>query len=223
MRWWSIPILLALGWFTFTLTPFWALYGLAGAVAAGDAGYIERHVNFRTLRLSLVRQSAAAVRTGEDAAPGGEPRGRQRLAEAAVALAVPLAETLVTPQTVIDLLDDGWPQSFDARPDVSARGADAASASAPGLRIDRLSRLLPYYLQSEMRGFRTVVIGVPPDAPRAQQFRVRLRLRGWVWRLVDIELTEELRDRIAQKLAQSGSLKLKDPKAPGAPSSPGAP
>lgn len=201
MRWWSIPILLALGWFVFTLTPFWALYDLARAVQAGDADYVERHVNFRTLRLSLVRQTAAAARAGTEAGSVTEPRERQRLTDAAVALAIPLAETLVTPRTVVDLLDDGWPQSLELAKD----GGDRAS----GLRIEGLGRLLSFYLASEMRGFRTVVIGIPPDAARARQFRIRLRLRGWVWRLVDIELTEELRDRIAQKLAPSAA-KAKD-------------
>jgi hypothetical protein len=202
MRWWSIPIVLALAWFAFTLTPFWALYDLARAVQTGDADYVERHVNVRTLRLSLIRQTAAAAR-GPEGSPAGDPRDRQRISDAAVALAIPLAEALVTPRTVVDLLDDGWPQSLDL-----PRSETADGEGGPGLRIEGLTRLVTFYLASEMRGFRTVVIGVPPDLPRARQFRIRLRLRGWTWRLVDIELTEELRDRIAQKLAP-GTLKGK--------------
>jgi hypothetical protein len=63
--------------------------------------------------------------------------------------------------------------------------------------------LIPFYLASEMRGFRTVVVGVPPEASRERRLRVRLRLRNWTWRVVDIELNDELRARIAQTFARA--------------------
>jgi hypothetical protein len=208
MRWWSVPIVLALGWFVFTLTPFWALYDLARAVQAHDADYVERHVNLRTLRLSVIRQIAVAAQSRGETA-GAEPRDRQRLADALVALAIPIAESLVTPQTVVDLLDDGRldsvdPAPLELRPGEAAVTAPPEAAPKPGLRIENLRRLVPFYLASEMRGFRAVVIPVPPDATRERRLRLRLRLRGWTWRLVDIELPEELRERIAQKVAGTG-------------------
>lgn len=206
MRWWSLPLILALGWFVFTLTPFWALYDLARAVRARDAAYVERHVNFRTLRLSVIRQIAAAAQVRGEA--GAEPRERQRVTDALVALAIPIAESLVTPKTVVDLLDDGWLDSVEPRPPELRTGdVSPAARDAPpqlGLRIENLRRLLPFYLASEMRGFRTVVIPVPPEVARDRRLRLRLRLRGWTWRLVDIELPEELRERIAQKVAGAG-------------------
>lgn len=195
MRWLAVPLAIALGWLLFTLSPLWALYDLARAVRARDVGYVERHVNFRTLRLSLVRQTAAAVRTAADQNPGLDARERQQLGDAAVGLALALAETMVTPETVIDLLDDGWPQRLDLpRPETQP---------AAGLNLDRIGKLVPYYLTSEMRGFRTVVVPLPPGAPRAQQTRIRMRLRGWTWRLIDIEVTETLRQRMAAGLAKT--------------------
>ena len=210
MRWWLIPIVVALGWFAFTLTPLWALYGLAHAVQAGDTAYIENHVNFRTLRLSLTRQLAAAVQAGS---VGADPRERQRIADAAAALALPVAEALVTPQTVVDLLDDGWPQNQDL-PNPPARTIE------DGLRVERLSRLLPYYAASELRGFRTVVIAVPPDEPSAQQFKIRLRLRDWSWRLIEIELAETLRARIGARLARARMKRNEDGASGEAPDAP---
>ncbi|UMY17770.1 DUF2939 domain-containing protein [Methylobacterium organophilum] len=191
MRWWSIPIVLTLGWFAYTLTPFWALYGLAGAVQAHDVDYIERHVNFRTLRLSLTRQLAATIRAN---AAVSESREQQRLADAAVALATPIVDALVTPQMVIDLLQDGWPQGLDLP------GGDRPAG--PALSIPNLRALTTYYTASDMRGFRATVIAVPPRAPRDDQFRLRLRLRGFSWRLVDIDLSESLRQQIAAALAR---------------------
>ncbi|AWN42104.1 DUF2939 domain-containing protein [Methylobacterium durans] len=196
MRWWYVPILLALAWFGFTLTPLVSLYGLARAVEAGDVDYVDRHVNFRSLRLSLVRQTTNAARTALNESGDLDPREQQKLNEAAVGLALALAETMVTAKTVVDLLDDGWPESLDV-----PKETDAGAAS--GLRIEGLGRLAAYYLATEMRGFRTVVIAVPPEAPRARQFKIRLRLRGFVWRLVDIEVTEDLRAQMAQKLART--------------------
>lgn len=196
MRWWYVPILLALAWFAFTLTPLVSLYSLARAVEARDVAYIDAHVNFRTLRLSLVRQTTSAARTALSESGDLDPREQQKLNEAAVGLALALAETMVTAKTVVDLLDDGWPESLEV-----PRGAQAGAAS--GLRIEGLGRLAAYYLATEMRGFRTVVVSVPPDAPRARQFKIRLRLRAWSWRLVDIEVTEDLRSQMAQKLART--------------------
>ncbi|WP_019905536.1 DUF2939 domain-containing protein [Methylobacterium sp. 77] len=216
-----------LAWFTYTLTPFWMLYDLARAVQARDVGYVERHVNFRTLRQSMIRQAASAA-TQTRGEPGEEvevPKDRQRLVEAAAALAEPLAESLVTARSVIDLLDDGIPQSLDLAPlAANAPGSTAEPVgAASGLRIETITRLIPYYFASEMRGFRTVVIAVPPEAPRAQQFRLRLRLRGWSWRLVEIELTSDLRARIASKAARSRNRSDQGQEsAPAFPSAPAA-
>ncbi|WP_419951055.1 DUF2939 domain-containing protein [Methylobacterium sp.] len=206
-RLWWIPVSLVLAWFVYTLTPFWMLYDLARAVQARDVGYVERHVNFRTLRQSMIRQvsAAAAQPRGEAGAEVPLSPDKQRLIEAAAALAEPLTESLVTAQSVIDLLDDGIPQSLDLGP----LGGDGAwskaehASSAAGLKIETIFRLVPYYFASDMRGFRALVIAVPPEAPRAQRFRLRLRLRGWSWRLVEIELPSELRNRIASKVARA--------------------
>lgn len=200
MRWWLIPLLAVAAWFAYTLTPFWSLYGFAAAVQAGDAAAVEQRVNFRTLRLSLARQISAAVKANSNAL---DPRERQRIADAAAAVALPIMESALTPKAVIDLLDDGWPQ-----------GADLAAPAGrherrDGLRIPDLKRLLRYYLAADMRGFRSVLVAVPPDRPRHEQFRIRLRLRDWGWRLVDIELSDDLRRRIGEKAA-AAAARLRD-------------
>lgn len=196
MRWWTLPVLAILGWFVYTLTPFYALYDLARVVQAHDVEAVEQRVNFRTLRLSLVRQMTATARSAIAADPSLDARERQRLNDAALGISLALAESTVTAKTVTDLLDNGWPEALEGtKPESAARSR--------GLRIDGLGRLFSYYLASEMRGFRTVVIVVPPDAPRADQLRLRLRLRGSVWRLIDIEVTDALRERVAQKLTKA--------------------
>jgi hypothetical protein len=194
-RWLAIPLAIAVAWLLFTLSPLWSLYSLADAVRRHDAAYVETHVNFRTLRLSLVRQIVAAVRVATDADEDLDPKDRQRLNEAAYGLALALAESLVTPDTVIDLLDDGWPEKLDLKKPEGAR--------TTGLSIRNAGRLMSYYAAAEMRGFRAVVIPIPPEGPRAQRTRIRLRLRGFAWRLSDIEMADALRGEIAAKLARA--------------------
>lgn len=206
MRWWSIPLLAALAWLAYTLTPFWSLYELARAVQAGDVATVEQRVNFRTLRLSLARQVSATIR----AEAAAEPRERQRLSDAAAALALPVADALVTPKNVVDLLDDGWPQALDL-PEATTR-----HERRDGLRVPDLGRALRFYFASDLRGFRSVVIPVPPDRPRAEQFRIRMRLHDWGWRLVEIELSEDLRGRIAERIA-AGMARMRERSGPEKP------
>lgn len=196
MRWLAIPLGLALAWLAFTVSPLWSLYDLAQAVRRHDTAYVEHHVNFRTLRLSLVRQITAAMRTAAEGDADLEPRDRQRLNEAAYGLALALSESMITPETVIDLLADGWPDTLEVERPAGARPEGL-------LAIRGIGRLLPYYGALEMRGFRAVVIPIPPEAPRAERTRVRLRLRGLSWRLVDIEMAEMLRQQIAAKLSRA--------------------
>jgi hypothetical protein len=195
VRWLAIPLAIALAWLAFTMSPLWSLYDLAQAVRRHDVAYVENHVNFRTLRLSLVRQITAAMRTASETDTDLEPRDRQRLNDAAYGLALALSETMVTPETVMDLLANGWPDKLDVeRP---------AGARPEGLTIRSFGRLMPYYTALEMRGFRAVVIPIPPEAPRAERTRIRLRLRGLSWRLVDIEMADILREQIAAKLSRA--------------------
>jgi hypothetical protein len=194
-RWLAIPLAIALAWLLFTLSPLWALYRFADAVHRRDAAYVEAHVNLRTLRISLVRQIVGAVRAALDADPEIETKDRQRLNDLAYGLALALAETLVTPDTVIDILDDGWPEKLDIK--------RPANAHPTGLRIRDAGRLIAYYAAAEMRGFRAVVIPIPPEGSRAEQTRIRLRLRGLTWRLADIELANALQEQIAVKLSHA--------------------
>lgn len=214
MRWWVILILLVFGWFGYTLTPLWALYDLAEAVQRGDVAYVESHVNFRTLRLSLSRQLNTAIRDGS---AEFDAKDRSRLNDAAAALTLPIVEALVTPQTVVDLLDDGWPQSLDI-------AAPTPTASVlGGLRIEHLRKLAGYYRASDMHGFRTVVVRIPPSKPPSEQFRIRLRVRDWSWRIIDIELNPALQRRITEKIAQRNKPKSPEAKAPSPPPEPPVP
>jgi hypothetical protein len=210
-RWWLAGLAVVLLWIAYGISPYVALYRLSQAVQAHDAAAVAQRVNFRTLRLSLTKQALAAAVDGISARRDLSPRERTILTEASGALAEPLVESLVTPETLIDLLDDGWPVRAGLARDGGARetapgDTTAASPAAPkdrnalGLHASTLGQLFALFRSAEPRGFRGMVVSYPPDRPLENRFRLRLRLRGWTWRLVDLELPGALRERISQRL-----------------------
>lgn len=220
-RWWLAGLAVVLLWIAYGISPYVALYRLSQAVQAHDAAAVAQRVNFRTLRLSLTKQALAAAVDGISARRDLSPRERTILTEASGALAEPLVESLVTPETLIDLLDDGWPVRAGLARDGGARetapsdttagsraspeAKDAPGKGGPGkdalgLHASTLSQLFALFRSAEPRGFRGMVVSYPPDRPIENRFRLRLRLRGWTWRLVDLELPGALRERISQRL-----------------------
>ena len=45
-------------------------------------------------------------------------------------------------------------------------------------------------------------VGLPPDTAVSNQFRLRMQLLDWRWKVTGIGLPERLRDQIAQELAK---------------------
>ena len=209
-RWWLGGLAILLAWIAYGASPYLALYRISQAVQAHDAAALEQRVNFRTLRLSLTKQALAAAVDAIAARRDLSPRERTILTEASGALAGPLVESLVTPETLIDLLDDGWPVraglARESAPregapgDTTATSRDASKKDGLGLHASTASQLFALFRSAEPRGFRGMVVSYPPDRPIESRFRLRLRLRGWTWRLVDLELPGALRERISQRL-----------------------
>ncbi|MFH6782908.1 MULTISPECIES: DUF2939 domain-containing protein [Methylobacterium] len=216
-RWWLCGFGVLLLWVAYGLSPYVALYRLSQAVQAHDPAAVAQRVNFRTLRLSLTKQALAASLDAIAARRDLSARERTILTEASGALAGPLVESLVTPETLIDLLDDGWPvRAGLARRtppgDAADKDAPATESASPpdashpettgglGLHASTASQLFALFRSAEPRGFRGMVVSYPPDRPLENRFRLRLRLRGWTWRVVDLELPSALRERISQRL-----------------------
>lgn len=234
-RCWLTVLAVLLLWIAYGLSPYVALYRLSQAVQAHDAAAVAQRVNFRTLRLSLTKQALAAAVDAIAARRDLSARERTILTEASGALAEPLVESLVTPETLIDLLDDGWPVRAGLARDGGARerapeaspsgdgttsltkvpretarpeggvgqdghGKDGLGKDGLGLHASTAGQLFALFRSAEPRGFRGMVVSYPPDRPLENRFRLRLRLRGWTWRLVDLELPSALRERISQRL-----------------------
>jgi hypothetical protein len=196
MRWTLGALLIAiLAWAAFMASPFIALYDLATAVTARDAERVAARVDLRALRLSLARQilSEYLVSMGRDPNLAGINR---QLADSATAMADPLIGQLVTPEALIDVLDDGWPQQLAAPPPQRDAGQMGLGSLGEAWRV---------FVASEPRGFRGIVIPLNPDSPSGERLRLQMRLSGATWRLTGLDLPLSLRRELVKKLPRSPS------------------
>jgi hypothetical protein len=189
MRWtFRISFLLLLAWAIFMVSPFVALYDLSKAVQARDVARIAERVNFNALRVSLARQILGEYLKAQDLSE----RDRQLAAQAGTAALNPVLEELLTPQALIDLLEDGQLQQLQQE----GTGTQAISFD-PG----SLQQAWRIFILSESQGFRAVTIPLTPDEPRDRQFRITLRLSGTTWRLTGIDLPSSLREELTKRAA----------------------
>lgn len=197
MRWTlRIAGLLALAWLVFLASPFVALHNFGREIEARDVEAVRHRINFRALRLSLLKQVLEAYAREKGRAL--EPGERQLAIEAAAALADPVIAPLLSAEAVIDLLDDGWPTSV-AGPEDPASPLRRESIAAQ-LKVRSLAAAWPLFRSAELRGFRNVVVALPPGRARDAQFQLRLRLVRTTWKLVTIELPPALLQELMRKL-----------------------
>lgn len=190
MRWTiRISFLLFLAWAIFMVSPFVALYDLSKAVEAKDIDRITERVNFNALRNSLSRQILGEYMKDQDL----EGAERDLATEAGAAILNPVVEQLVTPQALIDLLEDGWPE----------KAAGNTNGTALPLRFDMgsLKQAWRTFIFSESQGFRSVTIPIPVGEAKEKQFKITMRLKGTTWRLSGIELPAPLREELIKQAA----------------------
>ena len=187
----SIAVVFAL-WVAYSAWPFFALYDFVRAAQAADVAKIEQRVDFPELRRSLSSQiiQAYARLTGTKLDTGGLMVGL------ASAFADPFIERLLSPETLAELLKNGWPKAMLAdRPP----GLD-------GLDLQTLGNAWQLYLASDY-GLGEFRVPVPVDLPAERQFRVRLALSDWTWKLSGLDLPQALQDRLARELMKEQQAK----------------
>lgn len=210
---WTIRIAaaVALLWGIYAASPYVAAYRLARAVQARESEAIQARVNFRSVRLSLAKQILAAYLVSSGEGSGSDAMARAA-AVAAVDVAEPLLAQLLSPELLIDLLDDGWPQTLVPEktlgaPAASASGsaagtispAEAQSASRVGLGSPRFSWSHLFFMV-DMRGFRRFNLLIPSARGSVSHLQLQFRFEPWRWRLVGIEIPSELALRLAGEL-----------------------
>ena len=189
MRWtFRISFLILLAWAIFMVSPFVALYDLSKAVEARDVARIAERVNFNALRVSLARQILGEFLKSQDLAG----IDRQAATQAGTATLNPVLENLVTPQALIDLLDDG---------ELQQSAAGSGPLVPTGLDAEALGRMWRTFIFSESQGFRAITIPFPVDEHKDRQFRITLRLSGATWRVTGLELPSSLQRELSKRAA----------------------
>jgi hypothetical protein len=185
-------VLLFVLWLGWSAWPFLALYDLVRAAQTADVARIEQRVDFPELRRSLASQiiQAYARVTGKKLDGGGLMVG------IASAFADPFVEKMISPETLTDLLKNGWPNEMLAeRPE-----------GFEGLDLNTLGSALQLYLASDY-GIGEFRVPVPVNRPVPQQFRIRLALSDWTWKLSGLDLPHALQDRLARELIRQEQAK----------------
>lgn len=189
-----VSFLLFLAWLIFLVSPFVALYDLARGIQTRDTARIEQRLNVHALRVSFSRQLLGEyLKTSSGEEIGGIDRNAA--ANAGAAVFDPYIEKLVTPQAIVDLLEKGAPQQGPggASPDILA--FDMTSLNAENLR-----RAWDLFIASESQGFRSLVMPLPPDRPKDEQFKLTWRLSGTTWRLTGLDLPKSLREELIRRM-----------------------
>ena len=177
--------------------PFASLYEVVRAAQAGDAARIEQRVDFPALRRSLVAQLVEA-----HARLSGKRLDRSGLTVGiASGFASPLVEQLVSPATLAEIMRNGWPNKM--LPD--------KPAGVEGLDSNTLGNVWQLYLNSDY-GIGEARFSVPVNRPKEKQFRVRLALSGWTWKLSGLDLPWELQERLAREFVKQDASVLDWPR-----------
>jgi hypothetical protein len=169
--------------------PFFALHALAADVQARDAVALSKLVDIARLRQSLGDQIAAAYLRDKERAgrPGVGSEPAESLAGGAIA--DPLVAQIINPENLIALLDG----------ETIATEFGTVSVDLGELPTTSLDAALRAWLGSDywVDRFSTAL---PVTAEPRQQFRLRMQLLQWQWRLTGIDLPEEMRVQMARQL-----------------------
>lgn len=193
MRWaiWitvTLCVLLAI----YLASPLIALRSIASAVETRDAAALTERIEFPSLRRSLTKQVLATYRelTGKTLPLGAIGK------RFAVSVADPVVARLMTVTALLDLLGKGE----------AGKGAKVHIGRAP-FTTSAFKSVWRLWLNSDYLG-RDFYVYLPPHGPRDEQFAVHLRPIGWRWKVVGIDLPEDLKDQLARELIKMTQERL---------------
>ena len=181
--------------FTILLVGYWAwpfvgLRALAAALQAHNAAALSEQVDFPRLRRSLAQQIIFAYLrvTGRESKLGALAPIASNVGASIVD---PLVSQIINPENLIELLRGGTIESE----------LGATSFNIGIFPHFSLSDAWDVWLGSEY-GMARVSIGSPANAEAVEQFRLRMQLLQWRWKIIGLDLPQKLRDQLAQELAK---------------------
>ena len=166
--------ILALGivWIGYTAWPLYDLLVLVRAIEVRDVETVKRHVYFDAVRRSLSSQLIAAYmrRTGNKVSPLA-----QSMAAAALGIADPVLNKLVSPEALSELLSVGWPVTVVPSP----------PPDTVGISMSTIGTIWQIFGNSEY-GIGRFEVSAPSALPPPQRFGLTFRLLQWRWQLAEL-------------------------------------
>jgi Protein of unknown function (DUF2939) len=191
MRWTlRISAILAVLLVAYAIWPVAGFYRIASGIEARDAASLSKRVDFRALRKSLAKQIVEAYLqiAGKEKKLGLLEKGIA--VGVGTSMAEPIVARLINEETLMGLLTEG-----------NAGGEAKVSADLAPFSKSALGSGWKTWWNSEYRGDDYYVY-LPPEKTRDDQFRVKLSLTQWRWKLAGLDLPEPLRIKLAQELVQ---------------------
>jgi hypothetical protein len=185
----------------YAIWPVAGFYRIASAIESRDGATLSKLVDFPLLRKSLTKQILATYLelSGKEKKLG--PLGKSIAMGIGGSIAGPIVARLVNEETLMELLTKG-----------SAGGNAAVSADRIPFSKSALRSGWQTWWNSEY-GLGDFYVHLPPKTPPNEQFRVKLSLTQWQWKLSDIDLPEPLLVQLAQEIVdrQKKSKRVSSP------------
>jgi hypothetical protein len=190
-RFWLIFLLFVVLLIAYWAWPFFGLRSLAADLQSRDPAALTEQVDFVRLRRSLTEQIVGAYLRVTGRANKLGTFGSALASAAGGTIADPWVAEIINPENLIKLL---------------AGGSVSTQLGATSFNVGELPSLsfrtaLSAWLNTEYWLGR-FSIGLPVDAAAAEQFRIRLQLLDWRWKLTGIQMPQKLSDNLAQELAK---------------------
>ncbi len=176
----------------YAIWPVVGFYRIASAVEARDSAGLARLVDFPLLRKSLAKQVALTYLeiAGEKKKKKLGPIEQSIALGVGTSIANSVLADLVNEDTLIDLLTKGE----------TKRGLKIPAELSPFTKASLRSGWQTWW-NFQYRGGAFYSF-LPPDAPPDKQFRVKLILSDWQWKLAGLELPAPLRLQLARKVIE---------------------
>jgi DUF2939 family protein len=185
---WRVWVVLTLGILlsVYLASPLIALHNIARAVEIKDAIALTERIDFPSLRRSLTKQVVQEYLKLTGKKLPLHAIGKRVV----VSMADPVVARLMTVRALLDLLGKG-DAGVNAKMPVERAPFTSASFNS----------LWQIWLSSEYSG-RSFYVYLPPKKTRSEQFIVHLHLRGWRWRIVGVDLPDDLKEQLARELVK---------------------
>jgi Protein of unknown function (DUF2939) len=183
----TVLFVLCTGWFF--ISPLLGLSGLANTVASGDPAKLRESVDFTRLGQSMTPQIVWTYleKTGRSKVLGR--MASSLIASGSISIADPILSELLTPASVMGLLNTG------------RLGNVHISSAVPPLPNGDIGSLWSAFQDGEY-GIGNFHVRLPASVSSGDQYRMRLELLDWQWKLVGIDLPQPIKDQLADELVR---------------------